>query len=188
MKLLTTFFFISFFGAFAFSNDMTLVYNNQEIILHEDETWDFADQNAKEFKESFNITLNDNRIIRISTDYSWRFVAKNELNSIEFVTTKNVSAKGNATHPVLAEANARAMENAVKKASVKLKASVKNRKLNLANLTDCVKRVEKDVDKQEKFTKGTGWNVKVEIALDKGSILSVLDCEAQAKPKKTAKK
>ena len=190
MKLFTTFFIITFFSAVTFSGDMTLVYNNLEIILHENETWDFVDKGAEDFKESFNITLNDNRIIRISTDYTWRFVAKSELSSIEFVTTKNVTAKGNATHLVLAEANVRAMKKAVKNASVKLKASVKNRKLNLANLTDCVRRVEKDVDTQETFTKGKGWSVKVEIILDKGSILAVLDCEAKAKakPKKTAKK
>jgi len=186
IKLITTFFIITFFCSLTFSGDMTLVYNNLEIVLHDDESWSFVDQNADDFKESFNITLNDNRIIRISTDYTWRFVAKNELNSIEFVTTKNVTAKGNATHLVLAEANARAMNNAVKKASAKLKASVKNRKLNLANLTDCVKRVEKDVDTQESFVKGKGWSVKVDIALDQGSILAVLDCEAKAKPKKTA--
>ena len=50
-----------------------------------------------------------------------------------------------------------------------------------------MRRVEKDVDSEESFTKGKGWSVKTLIILDKGSILAVLDCEEVKKEKKEEK-
>lgn len=165
--------------------DMTLIHGGNNIILHDDNTWDFEDRNAPDIREPFNITLYDNRIIWISPDYTWRFVDKKELSKKEFIIVKTVTAKGTATHLVLSEATAIAMKSAVNKATKKLKASIKNRKLNFNKLLDCVRRVEKDEDTEEKFTKGKGWSVSTTIILDKGSILAVLDCEEE---KKEAKK
>jgi hypothetical protein len=88
---------------------------------------------------------------------------------------------------VLSEASAIAMKNAVGNATNKLKAAIKNKKLNYTKLQDCVKRVEKDVDSEENFTKGKGWSVTTNIVLDKGSILAVLDCESEGKEKKEEK-
>ena len=66
-------------------------------------------------------------------------------------------------------------------ATTKLKASIKNKKLDYNKLLECVKRVEKEVENSESFVKGKGWTISIQMKLDKGSILAVLDCEKEGK-------
>ena len=71
-------------GLFTFSvfaGDMTLVHSGENLILHDDNTWEFENKNAEELEEDFEITLDDNRIIRVSAEGSWRFVDKSELKA-----------------------------------------------------------------------------------------------------------
>ena len=176
---------IGLFTFSVFAGDMTLVHSGENLILHDDNTWEFENKNAEELEEDFEITLDDNRIIRVSAEGSWRFVDKSELKAKDVLPVNHISAKGTAQHQVLSQASAVAMKNAVNKATKKLKAAIKTKKLNFNRLQDCVRRVEKDVDSEESFTKGKGWSVKTLIILDKGSILAVLDCEEVKKEKKT---
>ena len=178
---------LGLFTSPAFAGDMTLIHSGESLILHEDNTWEFENRNAEELEEDFEITLDDNRIIRVSAEGTWRFVKKSELKAKDVLPINHISAKGTAQHQVLAEASAVAMKNAVLKATTKLKAAIKTKKLNFNRLQDCVRRVEKDVDSEESFTKGKGWSVKTQIILDKGSILAVLDCEEVKKEKKEEK-
>ena len=170
------------------AGDMTLVQGGENLILHDDNTWVFENKNAEELEEDFEITLDDDRIIRISAEGTWRFVEKSELKAKDVLPVNHISAKGTAQHQVLSEASAVAMKNAVNKATTKLKAAIKTKKLNFNRLQDCVRRVEKDVDSEESFTKGKGWSVTTQIILDKGSILAVLDCEEVKKEEGAEKK
>lgn len=172
----------------AFAGDMTLIHSGENLILHDDNSWEFENKNAEELEENFEITLDDNRIIFVSVDGTWRFVEKSELKARDVLPVNHISAKGTARHVVLSEASGVAMKNAVSKATKKLKAAIKTKKLNFNRLQDCVRRVEKDVDSEESFTKGKGWSVTTQIILDKGSILAVLDCEEVKKEKGVAKK
>lgn len=179
---------ICLFTLSIFAGDMTLVHGGENVILHDNNTWDFENRNAEELEEDFEITLMDNRIIRVSADGTWRFVEKSELKAREVLPVNHVSGKGTGQNIDLATASAMAMKSALTKATKKLKASIKNKKLNYNNLYDCVRRVEKDEDSEESFTKGKGWSVTTRIILDKGSILAVLDCESKKKAKKKEEK
>jgi len=169
--------------------DMTMEYNGIEYILHEDKYWDFVDKDSPDVEEPIFITLHDNRIILIAPDYTWRFVDKKELQKTnDNITVKFVSGKGTASHLVLSEATAIATKKALSNATKKLKSSIKHKKLNYNKLYDCVRRVEKEEDSSESFTKGKGWSVTVKMVLDKGSILAVLDCEGKKEEKKETPK
>ena len=179
---------IFFLSLSTFAVDMTLEHGGENVILHDNNTWDFENKNAEDLEEDFDVTLNDNRIIRISADGSWRFVEKSELQAKEVLPVNHVSGKGTGQHIDLNEASAMALKSALTKATNKLKASIKNKKLNFNKLYDCVRRVEKDVDSEESFTKGKGWGVTTQIILDKESILAVLDCESEKKTEEKEQK
>lgn len=178
---------ICLFTLSTFAGDMTLIHSGENVILHDNNSWEFENRNAEELEEDFEVTLNDNRIIRVSADGTWRFVEKSELKAREPLPVNHVSGKGTGQNIDLATASAMAMKSALTKATKKLKASIKNKKLNFNKLYDCVRRVEKDEDSEESFTKGKGWSVTTQIILDKGSILAVLDCEEEKKEKKEIK-
>ncbi len=169
------------------NTDMTLVHSGKNIVLHDDNTWEIENDKNAEIEKDVTVYLNDNRIVLIKTDYSWCFADKTLLAKREELAIKNVSSKGTAQHAVLSEASAIAMKNAVEKATKKLKASIKRKKLDFNKLKDCVRRVEKDVDSEETFTKGKGWSVVVNLTLDKGSVLAVLDCASGPDPEKKGK-
>ncbi len=169
--------------------DMTMEYDGIEYVLHEDNSWDFVDKNSPDVEEPIFITLHDNRVILLSPDYSWRFVDKAELKKTnDNISVKLVTGKGKASHPVLSEATAKARNKALTNATSKLKASIKHKKLNYNKLLDCIRRVEKEEDTSESFTKGKGWSVTVQVTLDKGSILAVLDCEGKKEEKRETTK
>jgi hypothetical protein len=175
---------LSIFGA-----DMELTTpEGIDIVLHDDGTWDFKDRNTEDFKEDVDITLGDGRIILLTTHYEWRFVKKSELKKKNVLPVKSVNATGTGKSIDVAQAVATAHKAALDKVTYKLKSSIKNKKLNYKKLRDCVRRVEKDEDTTEVFTKGKGWAAKISIILDKGSILAVLDCESKKEEKKEEKK
>ena len=175
---------ICLFTLSIFAGDMTLVHSGENVILHDNNTWEFENRNAEELEEDFEVTLMDDRIIRVSVDGTWRFVEKSELKAREVLPINHVSGKGTGKNIDLATASAMAMKSALTKATKKLKAFIKGKKLNYNKLYDCVRRVEKDEDSEESFIKGKGWSVTTKIVLDKGSILAVLDCEAEKKEEK----
>lgn len=158
------------------------------IVLHDDNTWDFEDRNTEDIEEDFHITLHDNRIIMITAYGEWKFVDKAALKKKDVIPVKNVMASGTGKSIDVAHAVASAFKVALDKVTYKLKTSLKNKKLKTEKLKDCIRRVEKDVDTTEVFTKGKGWSAKVEIVLDKGSILAVLDCESEKKKGTEGKK
>lgn len=160
---------------------MTLeIRNGKSIILHDDNTWEFDNNNKyEEIEEDFTVTLDDNRIIMIRTDYSWGFIEKAALDHKANLPVTLITASGSALHVVLSQASAIAMQNAVLQATKKLQHSLKNRKMNFKMLQDCVRRVEKDIDSQETFTKDKGWRVVTQITLDGGSILAVIACASE---------
>jgi hypothetical protein len=175
--------------SFSFAADMTLVHEGKEFILHDNNTWDFVNKNRDDLTKNTFVTLDDNRIILLTTQYEWRFVDKAELKKTnDNISVKFISAKGTAQHRVVSEATANAKNKALVNATKKLKASIKHKKLNYNKLLDCVKRVEKEEESSESFSKGKGWNVTIKINLDKGSILAVLDCEGKKEEKKEEKK
>jgi hypothetical protein len=169
------------------AGDMTLIMdNNQAVILHEDNTWEFKDRNLPDLTKDVYLGLNDNRTIKVGADYSWKFVGAAELSSNENIAPDSVSAKGSANHIGLPEAKAIALNNAVEKATGKFQTAVKQKKLDYKKLKECIRRVEKDIDYEQNFVTGRGWSVSAKVLLDKGSILAVLECVNPPKPPKAA--
>ncbi len=171
-----------------YAGDMTLEYEGREYVLLEDNTWDFGNRDDPDLEDNLFITLGDGRIVLIALDYSWRFVDKKELiKSNDNITVKFITAQGKAQNIDVGRATAAAKKKALANATKKLKASIKNKKLNYNKLMDCIRRVEKEEDSSESFTKGKGWSVTVKMTLDKGSIRAVLDCEGKKEEKKEEK-
>lgn len=176
--------FFMFIGLI-WAGDMTLIMdNNQAVILHEDNTWEFKDRNLPDLTKDVYLGLSDNRTIKVGADYTWKFVGAAELSSNENIAPDSVSASGTGNHIGLPEAKAIALKNAVEKATGKFQAAVKQKKLNYTKLKECISRVEKEVDYEQNFATGKGWSVSARVLLDKGSILAVLECVNPPKPPK----
>ncbi|MBN1982262.1 MAG: hypothetical protein JW795_12080 [Chitinivibrionales bacterium] len=159
--------------------DMTLNVDGITLILHDDNSWDFQNKESPEFKDDFTVTLNDNRTVKIMGNHAWQFLSKSELNQKENITLHTVNVQGTSTHPGLADATELATRKAVQNAIKKIRASLPNQKFNLKKLENCIRRVEKEVSQTENFVQGKGWTVALDMTLDKGSLLAVLDCESE---------
>ncbi len=160
-----------------YANDMVLsIKNGANITLHDDNTWEFENKNEPDIEEDVDITLGDKRIILISTDFTWRFIKESELKKKPNISITRILGQGMAQDIDLTKAIAIASKKAIEKATYKFKTSFKKKKFNVATLKDCIKRVEKDADTSETFIQNKGWKAQVQIVLDKGSILAVLNC------------
>jgi hypothetical protein len=159
------------------AKDMALTTpEGMQIILHEDNSWEFKKGPSTEpLKDDASVELYDGRIIMLRTDYSWGFIDKTALANILKVTIDSVSAKGVGKNVDVAKATKTAYTICWESVAGKIRAGV-NKRLPQAKLMDCIRRVEKDEDKQENFVKGTGWTVSLAMKLDRGSINAVIEC------------
>jgi hypothetical protein len=147
-----------------------------QIILHEDNSWEFKKgPSATPLKDDASVELYDGRIIMLRTDYSWGFIDKTTLANILKVTIDSVSAKGVGKNIDVAKATKAAYSICWESIAGKIRGGV-NKRLPQTKLLDCIKRVEKDEDKQENFVKGVGWTVNLAMKLDRGSINAVIEC------------
>jgi hypothetical protein len=82
----------------------------------------------------------------------------------------------------VAVATAQAQKQALDQAVARMKIALKNMKIDPAKIADCIKRVEKQVDKNDNFKKDIGWEVSVSMKLDRGSIFAVAECAEKTAP------
>lgn len=147
-----------------------------QIILHDDNAWEYKKGPSLEPpKEDVTVEINDGRIIMLRTDYSWGFIDRTTLANILKVTIDSVSAKGVGKNVDVAKATKTAYDICWESVAGKIRAGV-NKRLPQAKLMDCIRRVEKDEDKQENFVKGEGWTISLSMKLDRGSINAVIEC------------
>jgi hypothetical protein len=89
-------------------------------------------------------------------------------------------------HMDYATASNQAQKQALAQVGTKMRGALKKVKVDPKKIDDCIRRVEKDVDKKEEFKKGVGWDVAISMVLDRGSILAVADCAMKEKKDSTA--
>ena len=177
MKGLFALLLVCAFSSSLFAKEMDLTTpEGVKIILHEDNAWEYKKGLALEPpKEDKTVELGDGRIILLKADYSWGFTDKATLAAIVKITIDSVEAKGVGKHADVAVATKTATDKCYATLVERVKAGC-NKKMTTAKLADCIKRVEKDEDKQENFVKGVGWTVDMTMKLDRGSINAVIAC------------
>lgn len=147
-----------------------------DLLLKDDSTWVYKSGNQIDITEDFTVPVDGGKFVLIAADGTWGFVKKEIKKEKELIPTDTVIGKGHAVHIDVAVATNLAQKEATSKVVTKMTYALRNVKIDPKKLSDCVKRVEKDVDKKETFIKGTGWDVAIVITLDRGSILAVAEC------------
>lgn len=181
---------ISVACGFLFGKDMVLTTpDGMDIILKDDSTWVFKNGQKGEVEGDFTVPVTGGKIVLIAADGTWGFVKEEIKKEREIIPTDSVIGKGHGVHGDVAVANAMAQKEALAQVVGKMRIALKNVKIDQSKFADCVRRVEKDVDKQEEFKKGTGWVVSIKMTLDRGSILAVAECamKEEKKPADTVK-
>jgi hypothetical protein len=159
-----------------------------DIVLHADNTWEIQGGKNIEFEKDFTVPVSGGKIVLIAMDGTWSYVDKEIQDEDALIPTQTVSGSGHAVHMDYSTASAKAQKQALAQVGAKLRTALKKVKIDLKKLDDCIRRVEKDVDKKEEFKKGTGWDVSISMVLDRGSILAVADCAMKDKKDSTAAK
>jgi hypothetical protein len=157
-----------------------------KIVLNKDNTWTSIDGKRPEIAESYTVPLNDGRFVLVGDDHTWGFVEKALVHVEDEIKIDSITGQGHCLNRVYAVAAETAQKQALQMSIDRAKLAFKNKKFNPVKLTDCVRRVEKDIDKTENFKDGVGWDVTVRIKLDRGSILAVYDCAGKVEEDTTA--
>jgi hypothetical protein len=158
------------------------------IVLNPDSTWAFKDGKASTIDKDFTVPVGGGRIILITQDGKWGFTHKEIINSTVHLISDSIVAKGHNINMDLTTATAAAQKQVLKELNLKIRAAIKNFKLNPAKLEECIKNVEKGVDKKEDFKKGGGWDVSITIIVNKIGLLGVTECAKKEETVKGAKK
>jgi hypothetical protein len=168
-------------------NDLILTtLDGIDIVLHADNTWEVQSGKNVEFEKDFTVPVAGGKIVLISLDGTWSYVDKEMQDENDLIPTQSISGAGHAVHMDVAVANAQAQKQALTQVSTRMRTALKKVKIDLKKLDDCIRRVEKEVDKKEEFKKGVGWDVSISMVLDRGSILAVADCAMKEKKDSTA--
>jgi hypothetical protein len=147
-----------------------------DLLLKDDSTWVYKSGKKIDVKEDFTVPVDGGKFVLIAADGTWGFVKKEIKKTKELIPIDTVIGKGRSVNIDVAVATLMAQKEALAQVVVKTKNALRNIKTDDKRIADCVKRVEKDIDKKETFVKGTGWDVAVVITLDRGSLLAVADC------------
>ena len=159
------------------AKDMILTtLDGVDILLRADNTWEVQGGKNIEFEKDFTVPVSGGKIVLISLDGTWGYVKKEIQDENVLVPATSITGKGHAVSMDVAVATAKAQNQALAQVNSRMKTALKQLKTDRKKMEDCVKRVEKDVDKKEVFKKGVGWDVSIVINLDRGSILAVADC------------
>jgi len=99
-------------------------------------------------------------------------------------------AKGNSVNQDITTATGAAQKQALKEMNLKIRAAIKKFKIDAAKLDECIKNVEKNIDKKENFVKGKGWESSITIIVNKNGLLALTECakKPEVEPAKGAKK
>jgi hypothetical protein len=177
------------------AKDMILTtLEGMKLELHADNTWVLQDGKRAEFEKDFTVPVANGKIVLVATDGTWGYVEKEIKDEEKLIRVDSITGNGHSMNRDIVVATAEAQKQALNQTVSKMKNALRQLDIDPAKLADCVKRVEKDVDKKEDFKQGAGWDVSIKIVLDKGSIFAVADCAkkdendtaaaAKKKPKK----
>ena len=160
------------------------------IVLNPDSTWQFKDGQASTVEKDFTVPVGGGRIILITSDGKWGFTKKEIINSTVHLLSDSIIAKGHNINIDIGTATSAAQKQALKEMNLKIRAAIKKFSLDPKKLEECIKNVEKGVEKKEDFKKGSGWDVSITIIVNKDGLLAVSECakKAEAEPKTGAKK
>jgi hypothetical protein len=165
-----------------------------KIVLHADNTWALQDGKRADFDKDFTVPVSNGKIVLVATDGTWGYVEKEIKDEEKLIKVDSIVGNGHSVNRDVMAATAEAQKQAFNQTMAKMRMALKQLDIVPAKLEDCVKRVEKDVNKKEDFKQGVGWDVTIRMTLDRGSIFAVADCakktddDTTAAPKKKAKK
>jgi Ni,Fe-hydrogenase I large subunit len=185
----------SLFAKEMVAKDMVLTtLDGMKLVLHADNTWVFQDGKRVEVEKDFTVPVANGKIVLVATDGTWGYVEKEIKDEEKLIRVDSITGNGHSMNRDIVAATAEAQKQALNQTVSKMKNALRLLDIDPAKLADCVKRVEKDVDKKEDFKQNAGWDVSIKIVLDKGSIFAVADCAkkvdndtaaaAKKKPKK----
>jgi hypothetical protein len=183
------------FSGFLFAKDMILTtLEGVKLVLHEDNSWVLENGKRADFDKDFTVPVANGKIVLIGTDGTWGYVEKEIKDEEKLIKVDSIVGVGHSVNRDVMTATAEAQKQAFGQVMSKMKIALKQLDINQTKLEDCVKRVEKDVNKKEDFKQGVGWDLSIRMVLDKGSIFAVADCakktdeDTTGVPKKKAKK
>jgi hypothetical protein len=195
----TTFFAKSFciigvLSGFLFAKDMILTtLEGVKIVLHEDNTWVLESGKRADYEKDFTVPVSGGKVVLVATDGTWGYVEKEIKDEEKLIKVDSVVGTGHSVNRDIVAATAAAQKQAMGQTMTKMKNALRQLDIVQSKLEDCVKRVEKVVDKKEDFKQAVGWDVTIRMVLDRGSIFAVADCakksdaDTVAAPKKKAK-
>lgn len=163
-------------GIQLFAKEMELTLDDgRKVILHEDNTWGFAQFTVSEGDgEDIYNEIGDGRIICLKTDNTWSFTKTRPPEKRSFSELPTVSATATVTKPTLDVAVKLASEGAVKKASDRLLPYAKKSKLTSKYLIACIKNEigENGIESTYK----PGWTAIAKVAITRVQAKHILDC------------
>jgi hypothetical protein len=109
-------------------------------------------------------------------------IHKEIINSLAHLLSDSIIAKGKSVNVDVAAATNAAQKQALKEMNAKIRAAIKKFAIDQAKIEECIKNVEKAVDKKENFVKGAGWDVSVVITVNKNGLLAITECAKKAEP------
>jgi hypothetical protein len=169
-----------FSGIQSYAKEMELTLDDgRKAILHEDNTWGFAQFTVSEGDgEDIYSTLGDGRIICLKTDNTWSFTKTRPPEKRSFSEFPTVTATATVTKPTLDVAVKMASEGAVKKASDRLLPYAKKSKLTSKYMIACIRNEigENGIESSYK----PGWTAVARVSITRVQSKHILDCvEAQ---------
>lgn len=177
MKILKSLLVLGVLAGILFAKDMIMTtLDGQKIVLHEDNTWTLPDGKRAEFEKDFTVPVSSGKIVLVATDGTWGYVEKEIKDEEKLIKVDSIIGNGHSVNRDVMAATAEAQKLALNQTITKMRNALKQLDINQTKLEDCVKRVEKDVNKKEDFKQGVGWDVTIRITLDRGSIFAVADC------------
>jgi hypothetical protein len=152
------------------------------ILLNPDSSWQFKDGKPATIEQDFTVPVGGGRIILITQDGRWGFTDKEIINSSAHLLSDSIIAMGKTTNMDLTTATNTAQKQALKEMNMKIRGAIKKFTLDPTKLEACIRDVQKAVVKNENFVKGSGWNVMVNITVDRGGLLAITECAKKPEP------
>jgi hypothetical protein len=160
------------------AGDMVLTLDDgREAILHEDNTWGFAQFSISDgSEEDLYITLDNGKTICLKTDYTWNYSSGRPQQKKSVKELPSVYANGSATRPTLDQAVQTAVSQAIERLTTKLLPYAKKSKLTSKYLSACIKN--EIGENGAETTYKPGWTAQAKITLTNVQVKNIIDCVA----------
>ncbi|NLL12898.1 MAG: DUF3157 family protein [Fibrobacter sp.] len=175
-RLITAFLFVSISSTLA--GDMVLTLDDgREAILHDDNTWGFAQFSVTDgSEEDLYITVDNGKTICLKTDYTWEYSKGKPVQKKSEKELPSVYANGSATRPTLDQAVQTAISQAVERLTTKLLPYAKKSKLTPKYLTACIKNEIGENGAETSYK--PGWTAQAKITLSSAQVKNIIECVA----------